>query len=86
MRVLLRQASTTTITGWRIVDTPGDDLIEAEIDTRALHDLGLDIIRWRGMDFTYDGMEHGMAVYSRATGITINWYPEPDGEPFRGRV
>ncbi len=84
MRVELREATKVEKQGGRIVGHSGDKLIEAEVDTSTNNFLGPDILRWRDMDFVFDGIEDGKAIYVRATGRTINWYPEPEDDPFRG--
>lgn len=84
MRVQLREASAIERKGGRLVSIQGSDLVQVEIDTKKFHFLGPDIIYWRDMAFTFDGIEDGVAVYSRATSAIVNWYPNEHGELFTG--
>jgi len=85
MRAILKERPELYAKNGRVVGTVSATLIEAEIDCSRNHYLGPSIIRWRDMDFVYNNeIVEGKAVYVRATGTTVNWYPNDKGEPFRG--
>lgn len=85
MRVILKERPEHYQENGRIYETDSETLIEAEIDCRHFNYLGPDIIRWRDMDFVYNNeIVDGKAVYVRATGATVNWYPNEKGEAFTG--
>jgi hypothetical protein len=85
MRVILKERPKHVRVDGRIAEQDSKTFIEAEIDCKSNNYLGFDIIRWRDMDFVYNNeIIHGKAVYVRATGTTVNWEPNPDGEPFTG--
>ena len=85
MIVILKEKPEHVRVGGRIVEKDSATLIEAEIDCSRNHYLGPSIIRWRDMDFVYNNeIVGGKAVYIRATGTTVNWYPNEEGVPFKG--